>query len=449
MTAHKRPGHMYTRMSAILALMFTVTALGIIGILYYWWDYTYANTFEDYLIDDATDQDVLNRGIKNEWVLGVSAHSIDLVEAVCGDAVADRLLEKAVQQVEDARIYREQIDGRYFLYRIHVDTSGGERIYRYSIVKDIYHEHFPMMVQSMLAVAIVVFLITLFMVRRMTSRMAKTIAETSQSIQLMARDNSDETIDLDSIDDEDLLNLVKAYQTTKSQLDEQRSTQCSMLQYISHELKTPVMIIKSYADSAKEGIYPKGDLKSSLDVIERQTNRIQARVADLLMVTRMETGYSNESPTIIDLSEIIRSKCVSLGAINPDKSVELAIEDDLTLCGIASQLQVLIENLLINQFKYSKSRVSIRGQFEGNELIIDFSNDGQIIPLGDREVIFDPFVKGPSGGTGLGLAICKRVVALHDGSISILPDTVETTFEVRLPSFNPVDATHSSETTLT
>ncbi|MCI2172703.1 MAG: HAMP domain-containing histidine kinase [Atopobiaceae bacterium] len=420
-------------MATVIALMLGVLTFAIGGILYYWCFYTYDTTFEDYRIDEATDQDMLNHGIKNEWVLGVSAHSIDLVEAVHGDAVAEHILEQAESQVEAAKTYREQIDGKYMLYRIEVDTSGGERIYRYSVIKDIYLEHFPGMVTSMACIAVGVFLITLLIVRRVTHRMSETIGQTSRSIKRMARGDSIEEMDTSTIEDRDLAELVDSYQLTRRQLDEQREVQQRTLQYISHEIRTPVMIIKTYADSARSRIYPRGDLDSSLVIIENQTDRIQSAVSELLLVTKVEAEYTNEEPTVIDLSELVSKQVGAFSRINPSVEVELSLPGKIEVAGFASQLSMLVENLVADQFGHCAGSVSIRVSRKGDIANMGFGNDGDPLSAQEREHVFDPFVKDPGGGSSLGLSLCKRIVTLHGGSIRVRQDGDLNGFEVELP----------------
>lgn len=428
-----RPRHFYTRISIAMALMLSILTLAIGGILFYWCFFTYANTFEDYRIDSQTEQDDLDRGIKNEWILGVSAHSIDLVEAVHGDAVAEHVLGQAESQVEAAKTYRETIDGKYLIYRIEVDTQNGERIYRYSVIKDIYLEHFPMMAAEMLLIVVGVFLVTFLVVRRIGRSMGRTIQQTSQSISLMAHTGQTLPLDVAAVEDDDLVELVRSFESTKEELDDQRALQQSTLQYISHELKTPVMIIKSYADSAREGVFPKGDLDSSLEVIERQVDRIQSRVADLLLVSRVETEYSNELPEEVDVSSILRGQAETFSRLYPETCIEMQVDDGLKTIGLPSQLSILIENLVINQFKYGHGRALIEAYRRGGDIVVDFANDGDPIPPDIREHLFDPFVRGESGGTGLGLAIARRIAVNHHGSICLVPMETGVIFELVLP----------------
>ncbi len=422
-------------MSTVLAVALSILTLAISLSLYYWSYYTFDNTFEDYRIDNQTDLDNAQRGVKNEWILGASAHSIDLVEAIHGEKTAEHILEQAQKQREDSKVYREEIDGKYLLYRINVDTENGERIYRYSIIKDIYLEHYPQIVIQIILMSLVVFITTLTIVLRITHKMTKNIRATSKSIQEMAYNDKAPDINIEDIQDPDVKDLARSFLYTKAELDSRRAMQQASMQYISHELKTPVMIIKTYANSAREGIYPKGDLDSSLVVIENQTDRIQKSVNDLLMVSRLKAEYTNELPERICLSEVVRTLIITMQKFSEGRELILDIDDDIYVAGFPSQIQVLIENLYINQSKYAETfmRIRLSKDTAKKEAVLQFTNDGATIDSDLQKDLFKPFVKGDNGNTGLGLAIVKRICEVHEGDIDLVSEDNLTTFTIRLP----------------
>ncbi len=431
----KKNKGLYIRMSTVLAVALSILTLAISFSLYYWSYYTFDKTFEDYRIDTQTDLDNMQRGIKNEWILGASAHSIDLVEAIHGEQTAEHILEQAQTQRENSKIYREEIDGKYLLYRIEVNNENGERIYRYSVIKDIYLEHYPQILMQIILMSLAVFVITLLIVLRITHKMTENIRATSESIKNMAYNDDAPSINVDEIQDPDLRDLAQSFLYTKAELDNRREMQQASMQYISHELKTPVMIIKTYADSAREGIYPKGDLDSSLAVIEKQTDRIQKSVNDLLMVSRLKAEYTNELPERICLSGAIKTLITTMQKFSQGRELILEIDDDVYIAGFPSQIRVLIENLYINQAKYAKTfiRIQLLKDTENKVAYLIFSNDGPSIDSSLKDSLFKPFVKGDNGNTGLGLAIVQRICEVHEGEIILNSNENLTSFTISLP----------------
>ena len=97
-----------------------------------------------------------------------------------------------------------------------------------------------------------------------------------------------------------------------TRLVEKENLQKSSLQYISHELKSPIMVIESYIISAKDGIYPEGTLDDSFDTILEQTNRMNDKVSSLLKYVTISTMDLKKSQ--FDLSDLLHSLLIDYQA---------------------------------------------------------------------------------------------------------------------------------------
>ncbi|WP_373898735.1 ATP-binding protein [Haloimpatiens sp. FM7315] len=425
-----------TRLILTTSIMLSLIILSGFGVVYYYSYQTYAKNFEDYVIDERTTQDYLNKGIKNEWVLGTTAHSIDLVKAIHGDHVAEILLKKAEKQVEASKFYREQIDGKYLYYRIKVDLKNGERIYKYSIIKDIYLEQIPNILRMVIILIISIFGLTYLLLKSTTKQLLNNIRKTTHCLNRVAAHDLNIKIDRDKIFNKDMAELVDSFENMQNKLKEQHELQESILQYISHEMKTPIMIINCYTESAKEGIYPKGQNKSLYDLILKQTERMSTKINELLLTTKVDTDFTSGTKKVVNLSEIFYNVYNNLNKLNPniDKSIEL--NDNLFSEVYPQNIEVLFENLLINAFKYAKSNIRIRATTKEDNIVFNFFNDGDKISEKNLKNIFKPFVKGENGGTGLGLTICKKIVMMYNGDISCVSNNNYTVFIVTLPYTN-------------
>ncbi|WBW98537.1 sensor histidine kinase [Oceanirhabdus sp. W0125-5] len=193
-----------------------------------------------------------------------------------------------------------------------------------------------------------------------------------------------------------------------------------MLQKISHELKTPVMIIRSYAQAVNDGIFPKGTLEDSIKTIDSEALRLQERIKDLLYLTKLNYMTKHEviEKTPINLKSLIDDVCYSFKA----KKGNVQLKEDLFDCiidGISDQLKVVFENIIDNSLRYAKTEVSITFTSNKNNLIVNIFNDGENISPKVMDNIFEPFFKGSKGNYGLGLAIAKNIIDIHDGEITI------------------------------
>ena len=206
-----------------------------------------------------------------------------------------------------------------------------------------------------------------------------------------------------------------------------------VLQYISHELKTPLMIIEGYVSSALDGYYPKGTLEESLNTILMQSDRIKERVQDLLMIVHLTSLDASEDFQEIAILPCIQEIVALLGNDSHIKHWNIDIKPDLTVYGSCKHIRILFENLISNQVKYGDS-VSVISQSETKtHHIIKFYNDGSQIPEKIQQELFKPFVKGSSQGSGLGLPICQRIMEQLHGNIRLEPSSEGTVFILEFP----------------
>ena len=209
--------------------------------------------------------------------------------------------------------------------------------------------------------------------------------------------------------------------------------QKSSLQYISHEMKSPIMIIESYAVSAKEKIYPIGTLDDSLNIILEQTTRMKEKVSSLLQYVTLSTKEIQKE--IFSLSDMFDTIFADYHTqIHMVKYVHFHIHPYLNIFADRHKIRVVLENILENQLKYKDSQIAIRAyQNQKDQIIILFYNDGASIGPELKNQIFTPFAKGYNGSNGLGLSITKTILLQHQGDIELLSTRKGTLFRITIP----------------
>ncbi|HNR79985.1 MAG TPA: HAMP domain-containing sensor histidine kinase, partial [Mesotoga infera] len=209
----------------------------------------------------------------------------------------------------------------------------------------------------------------------------------------------------------------------------------AMLQFISHELKTPVMVIRSYAQAIKDGIYPGGDLDSAIDVIDKEIQRMDMRVKDLLFITRLEyLSRHNLQLEKIELSELIESVAGRFYYQRGDIEWDLRLEK-IQASVNEEQFSIVIENILTNQLRYARQKIEIvlKTIQKDSKILITFKNDGEAIEEKRFQQLFKPFNKGARGEHGLGLNIVKRIIELHNGRVWIENEEDGVSTHIELP----------------
>lgn len=183
----------------------------------------------------------------------------------------------------------------------------------------------------------------------------------------------------------------------------------------SHELKTPIMIIKGYLDSIKNGLYPKGSLLSSLDVVYEETEQMEQLIKNVLYLNKLEYLNQHYVPSNkVDIIPIILKASDRFKILSPKLDWIFSLEPKL-VTGTEEQWQLIIDNLISNQIRYADKEIII----EVNESSIVIGNDGKKIDSNIETQIFEPFKKGSDGKTGLGLSIVNRILMLNGYKIYV------------------------------
>jgi signal transduction histidine kinase len=227
------------------------------------------------------------------------------------------------------------------------------------------------------------------------------------------------------------LKMLEELQAAKRELEmvnrefkEMDETRMKFIGIASHELKTPLTAIKANIDfilSEKEGKIPK-NLKSYLITIQRNTNRIQMRMDQMLDLSRIKSDRLLFNREQILLSEVIGGYVHEVTHVEKNLSIQVDIPSGLHLYADRTALHDIFINLLSNAFKFTGDggQISIIASQKDHLILIEITDTGMGIPEDKLQMIFDEFYQvegGKHGGTGLGLAIAKRLVEEHGGNI--------------------------------
>ncbi|MFC4619081.1 ATP-binding protein [Camelliibacillus cellulosilyticus] len=227
--------------------------------------------------------------------------------------------------------------------------------------------------------------------------------------------------------------LSEQFEKMRRNLLQYDEAQKQFLQRASHELKTPIMVIQSYAQSVKDGIYPTDKLDDTMDVIMDEAELMERRVKKLLYFTRVDSLRDEEpNRTEIrfgDLTHIIKER---LAGQRTDVAIEIENGDTMLYID-EEQWLIVLENLVENALRYAKSWIKLKAFKEKGQVTVYVENNGEPIPEDDLQGLFEPFSKGKKGQFGLGLAIVKRIIDRHDGMISVQNTEEGVRFTIRMP----------------
>ncbi|MDQ0470958.1 sensor histidine kinase [Labrys wisconsinensis] len=219
----------------------------------------------------------------------------------------------------------------------------------------------------------------------------------------------------------------------------------ALLTSISHDLRTPLASILGSAGTLKDysELLAEEDKRELASTIQEEAERLNRFIANLLDMTRLESGAVRPNLAPNDLGEIVGSALKRAGKILAQHRVEVDLAPDLPLLALDPVLfeQVLF-NLLDNAAKYAPAGTVIRlqGERDGAVVTLQVLDEGPGIPAGELELVFDKFHRAEKGdqvraGTGLGLGICRGFVEAMGGAITAgnRADRSGAVFTIRLP----------------
>jgi two-component system sensor histidine kinase KdpD len=219
----------------------------------------------------------------------------------------------------------------------------------------------------------------------------------------------------------------------------------ALLTSISHDLKTPLAAVLGAASALRDlsDKLSTGEKADLLTTVIDESERLNRFIANLLDMTKLESGAVTPNVGLHDVGEIIGSALRRASRILARHNVELELAPDMPMLELDAVLfeQVLF-NLLDNAAKYAPPETTIRIQSwrSGQSVCLRVLDEGSGIPVGDLEHIFDKFYRAQKAdqvraGTGLGLAISRGFIEAMHGTIVAAnrPDRSGAMFTISLP----------------
>jgi PAS domain S-box-containing protein len=233
---------------------------------------------------------------------------------------------------------------------------------------------------------------------------------------------------------------------------QEEELQKTFISVVSHELKTPVSIIKGYAGTLgrEDTNWPASVTQEYASVIEEEADRLTELIDNLLEASRLQSGsFELDRDSHVDLSEVAADTVKRFESQTDNHRFALNFQDEFPLIrGDERRMTQVFNNLISNAIKYSPEggEVEIIGHIHADYVTVSVRDQGIGIPLHQQHRIFEKFsrldnaLSRKTEGTGLGLFLTKAIIEAHGGSIwfsgnsdPATADTPGTTFTFSLP----------------
>ena len=280
--------------------------------------------------------------------------------------------------------------------------------------------------QQLIIVSIVVLLLSIVVAYFISKRLSNPIIRISKAAKLISKGKLKTNFDSGS-DIKELIDLTDALNDMKEELSKTEELQKDLMANVSHDLKTPLTMIKAYAELILDiNIDDKEKCKSNLNIIIEEVNRLNDLVNDILALTKVENDLDKLDISSFDLIKLIKRivKQHNIYVIKDGYSIEFIHNniDKLMINADKKKLEQVIYNLLNNALNYTGSdkKVIIKVVEDEKDYTIMVIDSGKGIDKKEIDHIFDRYYRSKKNhkryvyGTGLGLSIVKNILLLHN-----------------------------------
>lgn len=345
------------------------------------------------------------------------------------------IMTEAANQQGSEKQYSRQIEDQRMYYIIRKGQLAGHQAYLLSYMWESYQNGLVSTLFNRLLWIIALLLLLswtpAFLLARYLSRPLVTMEE---HVRRIADRDWYEPLECERNDE--IGRLGQSIERMRERLLQQNEAQQSFLQHISHELKTPVMVIRSYAQAIADGIFPRGGLEGSIKVIDEEAGRLEKRIKDLLYLTKLDYLFTLEPRfETINIEELIENVVELLRWQRPELEWDLDVTE-LAFSGDKEQWKIALENILDNQIRYAKSKVSIKiseAMQDQPVILIKIGNDGPPIEADLFDKLFVEIEQGYKGQFGLGLAIVGQIASHHKARVWAANETEGVNFYIEIP----------------
>ncbi len=306
------------------------------------------------------------------------------------------------------------IDGETFFFQASKNIDYRNDIVRYSQSITI----------ALFCIAVtLVFITSLISVKR-NLKVLKNIAETAESITIS---NLSSSLPYEQSRDE-IGSMVQSFNRMIARLDEAVSRQNRFLSDVSHEIKTPVAVIKGYVNIIRRWGYKDPDVfNEAVTAIDSSVNDITDIINNLLLLDNLRNNRIVGEFETTDISVLFSKAAQAVKSLYPDRKVDIRIGKRKTVVCNEKLIAQVIRILVDNSLKYSPdgSPLELNGRIDTKRCHIQVCDSGEGIDESEIPKVFGRFYRveksrsKETGGSGLGLSIAADIMKLHEGTITL------------------------------
>jgi signal transduction histidine kinase len=228
----------------------------------------------------------------------------------------------------------------------------------------------------------------------------------------------------------EITSLTSSLNRMRLALKDEESRRARFIMGVSHDLKTPLALIKGYAEAIGDGMAEDPEsLERSVEIIGSKVDQLEGMIDDLIGFVKVNTGEWRRKLEPVELEPFLTTYAKRVLAdtelLDRRSESRITLPTDLAVPMDDRLVLRALENLVNNAVRYTAPGALVRldARVEGSRAVIEIADDGPGMDAEELDRIFDPFYRGSASrreqGMGLGLSVVKGVVDSHGWDISV------------------------------
>ena len=343
----------------------------------------------------------------------------------------DQVKQQFLEQEDISKEYSGTLEKEKIFYIITKGKTVHQNAFLVSYMSDSYREDLVQaLFKKLITVTTLVSLFSWIPALLLSQYLSRPLVDFEKKVGELVTRQWEEPIYINRKDE--IGKLGESIEELRCELIRQDEAEQSFLQNISHELKTPVMVIRSFVQAIGDGIFPKGTLEASVEVIDEEAIILEKRISNLLYLTKLDYLSNHKvNKRYFYLDDLVDHVIDRISWSRTDVKWDINL-DEVEIEGDPEQWRVVLENLFDNQLRYAHSIIKVSLTRNMDKYILHLWNDGEPIEEELLDNIFGKFSKGAKGEIGLGLSIVNRILDMHGSTISAVNEDEGVSFYIEI-----------------
>lgn len=303
-----------------------------------------------------------------------------------------------------------------------VETADNGYVFLFTMLSNV-DKNYNLIRDQLIYIAIVVIILAVAISLFLARVISEPIVEITEKSKLLASGNYDVEFKKNGIKEiDELADTLNYLESEVSKTDQYRR---DLMANVSHDLKTPLTMIKAYAEMVRDITYKnKKKREENLNVIIEETDRLNLLVGDILALSKLQANSDVIDINDFDLSSLIKTIIKRYDILKETEGYKINVEipEQALVRADENKISQVIYNLINNAINYTgeDKTVLIKVTEEKKEYLVEITDTGNGINEDEIEHIWDKYYKNEKNhrrnivGTGLGLSIVKNILEIHD-----------------------------------